>query len=601
MRFSQDFIERIQEANNILDLISQHTQLKATGSGWMGRCPFPDHQEKTASFSVSEIKQVYHCFGCHKSGNIFTFLKDFQGLNFPEAVEYLAQRARIPIPEDAKAFAPTDQQKEKRQLILQANQWAQQFFQNELKRTSTDHPVKKYLLKRGLTDALVETFQLGYAPKEWDGLTQYLQSKGVSSAIAEEARLIVARKEGKSGYFDLFRERLMFPIFNQFQNPIAFGGRIVESGEPKYLNSPETPVFIKGRTLYGLTLTAKYIRSQDQCIIVEGYMDLIALYKAGIQNVVATMGTALTPDHCRMIKRMTNNVLVLFDGDEAGKEAAERSLPLLLQADLFVKGLTLPNNLDPDDFINTYGAEILVQEIEKTPDLFLMLLKQWMQNFKGDPAEKIKLIDKIKPMLSVVGDRRLRDLYLTEVAQLLQVSSAWLNNALGATPKKSQVSNTGVVLVQEEKSSQISLKGAPHVEMMLLNLALKSRANFLLTNENKVLEFLTHPGVKAIFQKASEVYGQSPEKFDKLTSLLVSLVDQPGVLFPKESGMGYGLGDFDEEIENKLLHDAIKRVKEHSLKSKLKQMTQDLRQDSSTEKLEQIMNIKNDISSLNKA
>jgi len=432
MRFPPEFIERVAEANNIVDIISQYTQLKPTGSGLMGRCPFPDHQEKTASFSVSEPKQVYHCFGCHKSGNIFSFLRDYQGMNFPDAVEYLASRANIPLPQvqDVKAQERFNKESDHKKNLLKANKAANEFFYKTLRSVGSDHPVKKYIARRGLDENILEAFQIGYSPAEWDLLTKHLQSLGVPAEVAEEAKLIKARKEGKSGHFDLFRDRLMFPIISTMGDTLAFGGRIIEQGEPKYLNSPETPVFIKGRVLYGLHQTARFIRSEDVALIVEGYMDLVSLFQNGIQNVAATMGTALTADHCRLIKRMTKNVVVLFDGDHAGVEAAERSLPILLAADIFPKGLTLPDNMDPDDFVKSKGSIVLKEMIEKAPDLFSMVFDKWLENYRGEASEKIKLIDKVKPILNVIPDYRLRDLYLTEVSQKMTVSLLWLKEAL---------------------------------------------------------------------------------------------------------------------------------------------------------------------------
>ena len=243
-----------------------------------------------------------------------------------------------------------------------------------MKKATSDHSVLKYIQKRELSPETIDAFQIGYAPKEWDALTLHLQSHGISTAVAEEARLLIARKEGKSGHFDMFRDRLMFPIINSMNEVLGFGGRIIEQGEPKYLNSPETPVFIKGRVLYGLNQTARFIRSEDQVVIVEGYMDLVALYQAGIKNAAATLGTALTLDHAKIVKRMTRNVLVLFDGDQAGQDAAERSLPLLLQADLYPRGLILPQGMDPDDYVKNYGAEALKILMAEAPDLFSVVL-----------------------------------------------------------------------------------------------------------------------------------------------------------------------------------------------------------------------------------
>lgn len=612
MRFSQDFIERVQESSNLVDIISQYTQLKPTGRGLMGRCPFPDHQEKTASFSVSDAKQVYHCFGCHKSGNIFSFLRDYSGMNFPEAVEFLAGRANIAMPKlDSKEFEKEDLAKEKRKQMYLANKLTAQFFVEQMQRVSADHSVKKYVEKRGLSNEIMTDFLVGYAPKEWDSLTHYLQSKGISTAIAEEARLIVPRKEGKTGHFDLFRDRLMFPILNSMGEVLAFGGRIIDQGEPKYLNSPETPVFTKGRVLYGLHQTARYIRSEDQAIIVEGYMDLVGLYQVGIKNVAATLGTALTLDHAKILKRLTRNVLVLFDGDQAGQDAAERSLPLLLQADLYPKGLILPQGLDPDDYVRKYGAEALKVLMSEAQDLFVLVLQNWMVGFKNEPADKVKLIDKLKPILSVIPDARLRDLYIGEIASRANVSSQWLNQALSlqksfstAKPavnlKSPSAAGMNSAIPKESEDVKISLKSAPKAEITMMSLSLKTRANFEIFLQENILDFVLSDGVRSILQRALEVYRQEPDRFDRLTSLLVTFVDEPDKLFPSESLMLSQLTGDEGDIEEKLLKDAMKRVRIDFLEERYKRVQIELKSGHSPEKLEQLMNIQKEISALKK-
>lgn len=617
MRYSQDFIEKVSEANNLVDIISQYTQLKPSGSGLMGRCPFPDHVEKTASFSVSETKQVYHCFGCHKSGNVFSFLRDYQGMSFPETVEYLANRASIPVPAPEKNEEVRDQANEKKKLLSKINKLAANYFSEQLKRAPYDHPVRKYIASRGLSQEIIETFSIGYAAPEWDGLEKYLESKQVPMALAEEARLVKARNN-KSGYFDIFRDRLMFPIFSPMGEPIAFGGRYLEKkeNEPKYLNSPETPVFIKGKVLYGLSQTARYIRSEDIALIVEGYMDLVSLYQVGIRNVVATMGTALTPDHGKMLKRMTKNVVALFDGDAAGIEAAERSLAILLTADLYPKGLTLPNSMDPDDYVKKYGPEALKAELDKAPDLFVVVLNRWMEGYRGEASEKVKLADKLKPLFGIIPDLRLRDLYLAEAAQKMSVTLPWLRQAVGlqssgpvysqnrpamtrTMPQAPIVNPTITGGVSQTEGGKISLKGTSKAEILLLSLVLKSRANFeKFVNEN-LIENVAHEGLKKIFEKATDVYRQDLNKFDKLTSLLVSYVDQPEFLFQGGPTLEMDPG-FDEESEMKLLRDCFKRVRENFLREQAKSLARDLKNEPSSEKLEQIMNIQRNRISLNK-
>lgn len=618
MRFSEDFIEKVSEANNIVDIISQYTQLKPSGSGLMGRCPFPDHAEKTASFSVSEVKQVYHCFGCHKSGNLFKFLRDYQGMSFPEAVEYLADRANIPMPvSESVDTQASNQAVEKKKSLLKVNKLAAHYFSEQLHRVPYDHPVKKYIASRGLSQEVIDLFGIGYAVAEWDGLEKHLSNHKIPMALAEEARLVKARTN-KSGYFDIFRDRLMFPIFSPMGEPIAFGGRYLEKkeNEPKYLNSPETAVFVKGRVLYGLSQTARYIRSEDMALIVEGYMDLVSLFQADIKNVVATMGTALTPEHGKMLKRMTKNVVALFDGDAAGMEAAERSLPILLAADLHPKGLTLPNGMDPDDYVKKYGSEALKVELDRAPDLFIMILGRWMEGYRGEASEKIVLADKLKPVFAGIPDLRLRDLYLAEAAQKMGVTLPWLRQAVGiqssgpvysqnrpAMSRTMPAAPTNQKPVEEVSSDgvdgKISLKGGSKAELLLLGLTLKSRANFdQFVNEN-IIESVAHPGVKKILEKALDVYRQDLNKFDKLTSLLVSYVDQPEYLFDA-SLAGPNDPGYDEETEMKLLRDCFKRVRENFFREQAKQLARDLKTEPSSEKLEQIMNIQRNRISLNK-
>ncbi|MGZ3742532.1 MAG: DNA primase [Pseudobdellovibrionaceae bacterium] len=614
MKFSPEFIEKVRDSSNLVDIISQYTQLKPTGSGLMGRCPFPDHQEKTPSFSVSEIKQVYHCFGCHKKGNIFTFLQNYQGMNFPEAVEFLAHRAGIAMPEkNSDSDERFDKQKERRNLLKRVNQLANQYFVEQLKRVSSDHPVKKYISKRGLSQEILEAFQIGYSTADWDGLTKYLEAKKVPMDLVEEARLAKARSGGKTGHFDIFRDRLMFPILNSLGEAVAFGGRIIEQGEPKYLNSPETPIFIKGRVLYGLSQTARYIRTEDQAIIVEGYMDLVSLYQAGIRNAVATMGTALTPDHGKLLKRMTKNIVVLFDGDSAGQEAAERSLPILLSADVHPKGLTLPDDMDPDDFVKAQGAEALKDLMAKAPDLFVIILQRWMGDYRGEASQKVKLCDQIKPILEVIPDSRLKDLYLQEAARRMSVPTNWLKEALFKPTTKllteaqnirreaplRPLSSPAVGRAEPKTVPNVPrfiLKGAPKPEILLMGLVLKSRANFEAFLQENISQNISHSSVLEILKKAADVYRQDPNKFDKLTSLLVSFVDHPEALFVNENANE----SFDDENERKLLRDVFKRVRDNSLRAQAKNLARDLKTEPSAEKMEQIMNIQRSRHSLNK-
>lgn len=648
MKFSQEFIDQVQDANNLVDIISQYTQLKQSGSGLMGRCPFPDHKEKTPSFSVSEAKQVYHCFGCQKSGNIFTFLNQYQGMSFPQSMEYLADRAGIALPKETQDF--DDKNALRKKEILKLNKTALNFFNKNLDSSGKDSMVRQYLNKRGLSDDIIKMFRLGWSLPEWEALANHLKSSGHSLDLAEEARL-VKRKTRESGFYDIFRERLIFPITNSMGDVLAFGGRILAQGEPKYLNSPETQVFQKGKIFYGLEQTARYIRSQDQIIIVEGYMDLISLFQSGIRNVVATMGTALTSDHGRVIKRLTRNVVVLFDGDRAGKEAAERSLSLLLEQDLYPRGLILPDNMDPDDFVKSRGVEELNQLIDRSPDLMNLIFTEWLVGFGGEPSEKIKIANRLKKVLDVIPDPQYRKLYVEQLAPMMGVDKNWLRDtvlvkapAAQTTQPQSAVHVPIRQIKQEPTPTSNSMpkvssdpvnfpvKSASKAEKYLLSLVIKSRANLDYFLEQGLSQYIVNIPMKNLFNHIDQVYRQNPEKFDRLTSLLITQIDDPNVLFfktPQEVWKGHvklnekseagwesvdaNDGNIDEsestgsssiddqknlEIETKFFKDNIQRIKEDFLKARLKTISHELKVNATPEKIEEMMAIQKSLKDL---
>lgn len=450
MRFTQDFIEKVRDANNLVEIISQHTELRRTGDRLMGRCPFPDHAEKTASFSVSEGKQLYHCFGCKKSGNVFTFLETFNGMSFRESVEYLAKRASISIPVDESRKGARG---DGREVLANINKLAGQYFHQQLLRLPDSHPAVAYARARGLSPEIIETFRLGIALEAWEGLVTYLTQKRVPAPMAESLGLIKRKKTGQ-GYFDLFRERLIFPIFSPSDELLGFGGRTYTDQNPKYLNSPETALFSKGRVLYGLHETGRYIRSEDQAIVVEGYMDAIALYAAGVKNVVAILGTAFTPDHAKLLKRYTSNVVMLLDGDSAGMNAAERSLPILLQAGLLVKGCFLPGGVDPDDYVRANGADALREELAKAPELFNLVIGRWLEGYRGSASEKVKLVDQAFPVLKAMENKQLRELYIVELAQRLDVDQPWLSRAFAAVAQRERVASAKLAAVPSAASAK---------------------------------------------------------------------------------------------------------------------------------------------------
>lgn len=607
MRFSREFIDKVISASQLADIISQYTVLKPAGKDLVGRCPFPDHKEKTASFHVSSDKQLYHCFGCKKGGNVFTFLQQFQGMGFPEAIEYLAERASIPLPvQDNYSASQEQKEAQRKKALLEINKEAAKYFFDNYKRLAPEHPVREYTHKRYLKAESIETFMIGYASEEWEGLSQHLRHRGLSLPLAEELGLVKRRDSG--GYYDLFRDRLMFTITNQMGEVIGFGGRILGEGQPKYINSPESPLFHKGRSLYGLQQSSRYIRSDDTAIIVEGYMDLIALHQAGFKNVVAPLGTALTLDQCRILAKMTKNVIVLFDGDDAGQKAAEKSLPILFEAGLYPKGLTLPEGQDPDEFLLAHGESKMTEQLNQAPDLFSLILRRWMEGFQGGPTDKVRMVQRVRPLLSVLKEMSLKELYVKELGQRLGVDNAWMRRAIAETkstgipsasprplttnsPTEKVSTGTSVSVKSDEENPKINLQGAPKWELLIVALAFNPQSTVrdrILQAEERVQ--LTHLGVREVFERAITLTGQSGLPSDNLFVLITNEILNPDLLTALVKDLPSG----DNEGEARLLTDCFRKVRIHNLDLEIKKLAQDLKQNATQEKWERLASLQKD-------
>ena len=363
MRFDDSKIEEIKSRVDIVELASEYLTLKKAGRNYLGLCPF--HQEKTPSFTVSREKQIFYCFGCGEGGNVITLLMKMANKSFPEAIQYLAEKTGVLLP--VRTFGRDSREKDSlHDEILRLNARAAQFFARQLSSPGGRTP-RDYLQKRAVTEDIVRQFRMGYAPDAWRSLADDIEGGGLSLKMAEQAGLVIAGKEG--GGYDRFRGRLMFPIENPFGEIVAFGGRILGEGEPKYLNSPESPVYSKGKNLYGLNKAKEAIRRKGFCLMVEGYFDVISLWNAGVCNVVATLGTALTRDHLELLRRYTQDVVALFDPDTAGRKALDRSLELFLGANMRARALILPDGCDPDDFVKKHGPARLDELIALAPSI----------------------------------------------------------------------------------------------------------------------------------------------------------------------------------------------------------------------------------------
>jgi DNA primase len=359
--YDQYFIDELKDRADLVRLIEPYAPLKKKGANWMACCPF--HQEKTPSFSVNPSKGFYKCFGCGKGGNAFTFLMEMEGLNFPEAVQRVAELNGVPLPQpiDDRQYEQSKKRKEeKKQLadaIIDLNKIALEFWEAQLSgKSKKARAARQYLKTRGISEEVQKEFHIGFAPDSWDALLNHLTEKGADEKIIEQSGL-VALNEERNSLYDRFRGRIMFPVLDVNGNPVAFGARAMGDEQPKYLNSPETPAYVKGRHLYGLFQSKAAIRQKKFAILVEGYLDLIALYQFGITNVVASLGTALTPEQAKLLSRSTKQVVINYDGDEAGMKAARKAIDHFIPHDFEVKVLVLPDGKDPDDFIRASGAE----------------------------------------------------------------------------------------------------------------------------------------------------------------------------------------------------------------------------------------------------
>lgn len=396
-------VEEIKERCDLVEVISQYVALKKRGKNFTGPCPF--HNEKTpGAFTVNQENQFWKCYGCGEGGDVFTFVQKIDSLTFPQAVEQLAKKAGITIERSEQA----SREYSERERILKANNIACTFFRNALERSER---AKEYLTGRGLTAEGIERYKLGYAPEGWDGLMSHLAEQRVAIGDAVKAGLLVAR-ESSTGFYDRFRDRLIFPIVDPSDRIIAFGGRAFGDEQPKYLNSPETPLFAKNKTLYGLNSARKVIPNEGRVIVVEGYMDVITTQSAGFGNTVATLGTALTDEHVNVLSRFTNNVVLAFDSDSAGMKAALRSAPVFEQAGFNVRILNMPKGEDPDSMLRGGDISRFAGLLERTlpiPDyrIKVALSAHDLHTDEGKAAGLKEAVDILAGVESAVDRERL--------------------------------------------------------------------------------------------------------------------------------------------------------------------------------------------------
>lgn len=541
-----EIIEEIRERADIIEVISDYVALKKAGRNYKGLCPF--HQEKTPSFMVSPEKQLFHCFGCGVGGNIFTFLMKYEQIAFAEAARTLAKKYGVHIPEIRST--PRDQRKEN---LRQINVVALDFYVNQLKVEREGKAARDYLERRGIERAVWEEYGVGYAPPRWDALVTHFKKKGVNIKEAEVLGLIIPKR---GGWYDRFRDRIIFPIFDLQTRVIGFGGRVLNDGqEPKYLNSPESDLYKKGAGLYGLNVARRYVqRTGGKVFIVEGYFDLLSMVQKRIKNAVATLGTALTPEQVRLTRRFGRDFFLLFDPDEAGVKAALRGLELFIQDDSFPTVIPLPDGLDPDGYFQKGGdPEALVASA--VPGVEYAMDRLMAGCDLGTVEGRAKAVEAALPFLLNIKDGVRRDLYLKRLAEKAGVREAEVRDAAhsmhkGHTTGPERESIAKIHVSAEKKLVQMMVQ---HPELLPLVI------------EEGVVEGLEGQ----IFRTIGELVIHDYQRHGDLSlDRLAPQLEERGVC-----EMAFSLAFQEEELEEgmaeRITVDCLRKIKMNTLKKQL--------------------------------
>jgi DNA primase len=551
--FDDSKIEEIKSRIDIVELASEYLTLKKAGRNYTGLCPF--HQEKTPSFTVNREKQMFYCFGCGEGGNAITLLMKIANMTFPEAIKSLAEKTGVILP--LRSVNKDGSHKDSlREEITGLNLKAAQQFSRNLN-SSAGKVAREYLQIRGISEEAIKHFRLGFAPDTWSSLTDYIEGSGSSLKLAEQAGLIVPGKEGS--FYDRFRGRLIFPIENVFGEIVAFGGRVMEKSEPKYLNSPESPVYTKGKNLYGLNKAKDEIRKQGFALIVEGYLDLISLWNAGIRNVVATLGTALTREHLELLRRYTLDVVALFDPDEAGKRALDRSLELFLGMNMHAKALILPDGCDPDDYVKKYGKEKLDKLIELAPAISDYYIENVLGNGKTF-EENRDLVKTATEFIGKIGDEIEKNLFIKRVAEKLGIPQELL---------KKEIHKKDVQLKPKVGSQKKTIDAhIDPVEVHLIRLLLEYPQKTTYVESEKVLDFFLHSELKHLGEKIVEAYKLLG--FVDINVILSADDDRP--LREKIHKLIMEAPQTDDTMVEKNFTDNVRRIKEKWYKEQKRQV-----------------------------
>ena len=547
--FSEDEISTLRERSNLIEIVSDYVSLKKSGKNYKGLCPF--HSEKTPSFMVNGEKQIFHCFGCGEGGNVFTFLMKIKNLTFPEAVEELAKRYGMKLT-PRELSERKKKEFEKKDILLELNSIASEYFHNLLQ-SKKGEQARQYLLKRGIQQEIIEEHRLGYSLDQWDGLVRYLKEKKISLDFASEVGLVIPKK--KEGWYDTFRNRIMFPIFDLHHRPIGFGGRLLKDGEPKYINSPESILYHKGETLYGIQVAKRYISEKDYVIIVEGYFDLLMLHQYGVKNSVATLGTALTLQHIRTLKRYTKNLYTVFDADEAGFQASIRALPLFLDEDVEGKLIMLPKGEDPDDFLRKGNYKEFQRMIAQPIPLIDFFLERLAISCDLNTIEgKVKMAKEAIGMLNRISDPIKRNLYIKALAEKIDIRESVLHDIIKQPSK-------GIERLEGDSKRKVQGRTFPKSEQMLIQLMIHNPEFIAPIIEENIFQEFQNINLKTIGKEIENIYLRKGRI--EIAEILSGLSQDLKNLL---SELTFDEFQLDREKAEKVLRDCIRKIKEERLK-----------------------------------
>ena len=494
----EDKIAEVKQASDIYQIISETVVLKQTGRNYQGLCPF--HTEKTPSFSVNPEKQIFHCFGCGVGGNVISFVMRQQNISFPEAVRSLANRYGIQLP-TGETSQVAKEKKTERERLFRITELAQQFFRSQYELLPGLSTAKKHIQHRGFTDDVVSAFGIGFVPDQWDALASFLLKHRVPVPLAQKAGLVSVSDKNNRVY-DRFRNRVMFPVCNEEGSPIAFGGRVLsDQDQPKYLNSPESAIFYKGKTLFALHLAKKTARETARIFVVEGNFDAIAMHQHGYTNTVATMGTALTDTHVDILRRIlgeNGTAYIVFDSDMAGIAAAQRSIEIFERGLVQLRIVVLPENTDPDSFLFTHGTKAFDEEIEKALNPVHFLISRTIQQYGQSVEAKAKIITELLPVLSRLNDVVLRGLCVKTLSEELGVDEKAILERI--RQESGGVRYAGNVTKSHIKSSHTA--STLETQLFSMTITHPQKMAELITSEN--LSYIKSPLIRSILEQLSQ-------------------------------------------------------------------------------------------------